>query len=76
MQYRIRFNKTRGLPNRGSSDHVWRVFDENNKEYVCKHIIMNCPSKGMIDPFTNTEWNIVCEGTLSVDRETSTVTIN
>ena len=31
-KYLIRFNKTRGQPGRGSLDHVWRVF-ENDQEY-------------------------------------------
>ena len=33
--YLIRFNKTRGMPGRGTKDHVWRVF-EDGKEYVVK----------------------------------------
>ena len=36
-KYLIRFNKTRGQPGRGSKDHVWRVF-ENDQEYLVKHI--------------------------------------
>ena len=40
--YHVRFNKTRGQPNRGSLDHVWRVF-ENGVEYVVKNIQINVP---------------------------------
>ena len=76
MQYRIRFNKTRGIPGRGTPDHVWRVLDENNREFLCKNVIIDVPSRGDIDPYTGSEWNIVCEGIIQVDRETSTVTIS
>lgn len=71
-KYLIRFNKSRGQPNRGSVDHVWRVF-ENGKEFLCKHIKINvsCQSER-----TGEDWNIACEGTMSVDKETSTITIS
>ena len=57
-KYLIRFNKTRGQAGRGSMDHVWRVF-ENGKEFLCKQIILNVPSKG---EKTGEDWNIACEG--------------
>lgn len=73
MKYRIRFNKTRGQESRGSVDHVWRVF-EDDKEYLFKNLDIRVPVKS--EKEINTEdWNIVCEGTLSIDRETSTAII-
>lgn len=71
--YRIRFNKTRGQPGRGSMDHVWRVF-ENDKEYLFKHIDISVPVKSDIDP-NGTDYNIVCQGFLNIDRNSSTAKI-
>ena len=70
--YLIRFNKTRGLPGRGTEDHVWRVF-EGEKEYLCKHVKINVPS---YSERTLGDWNIACDGTLTLDRETSTAIID
>jgi len=67
----VRYNKTRGLPGRGSIDHVWRVFD-NNKEYVVKNVQINVPSWGAK---TGEDWSMCCEGTITVDKETSTIII-
>ena len=36
-KFMIRFNKSRGEKNRGTFDHVWRVF-EDEKEYLCKNV--------------------------------------
>lgn len=72
MKYLIRFNKTRGQPNRGTLDHVWRVF-EGRKEYLVKHVKINVPS---YSERTGEEWNIACEGTLEIDRELSIAFIN
>ena len=76
-KYHIRFNKTRGLPGRGTMDHVWRVF-ENGKEYVVKHIRINVPCYDEVtgDGIGNDDWNFSCEGFMAVDRESSTITIN
>lgn len=71
-KYLIRFNKTRGKEGRGSVDHVWRVF-ENGKEFLCKHVAINVPSKS---ERTNDDWNIACEGTMTIDKETSTISIS
>jgi hypothetical protein len=71
-KYLIRFNKSRGQPNRGTVDHVWRVF-ENGKEFLCKHVNINVPSKS---ERTNEDWNIACEGYMSIDKESSTISIN
>jgi len=72
MKYHIRFNKTRGQPNRGTVDHVWRVF-EGSKEYLVKHVEINVPS---YSERTGDDWNIACDGVLSFVRETSTAIIN
>jgi hypothetical protein len=70
-KFQIRFNKTRGQENRGTMDHVWRVF-EDDKEYLLKNIRINVPSYGAQ---TGEDWSICCEGVLKIDRETSTGTI-
>ena len=75
MHYSIRFNKTRGQPGRGTADHVWRVFEDNKKEYLFKHIKINVPSYSEKEPNSD-DWNIACEGTLNIDRNTSTATID
>jgi uncharacterized protein CbrC (UPF0167 family) len=67
----VRYNKSRGQPGRGSMDHVWRVFD-NTKEYVVKNVQINVPSWGAK---TGEDWSICCEGTITVDKATSTITI-
>jgi hypothetical protein len=67
----VRYNKTRGQVGRGSVDHVWRIFD-NNKEYVVKNVRINVPSWGAK---TGEDWSICCEGVITVDKETSTITI-
>jgi hypothetical protein len=67
----VRFNKSRGQDGRGSIDHVWRIFD-NNKEYVVKNVQINVPSWGAK---TGEDWSICCEGIITVDKETSTITI-
>ncbi len=73
MRYRIRFNKTRGQKGRGSIDHVWRVF-ENDKEYLFKNLDVRVPVKSEKETESE-DWNIVCEGKLHIDRETSTAII-
>ena len=71
--YQIRFNKTRGQAGRGTMDHVWRVF-ENGKEYLFKNLDISVPIKSEKDVNGN-DYNIVCKGYLSIDRDTSTATI-
>jgi hypothetical protein len=73
-KYRIRFNKSRGQEGRGTVDHVWRVF-ENEKEYLVKHFVINVPSQSEVDA-NGADWNVVCYGFLTLDRETSTAIIN
>jgi hypothetical protein len=67
----VRYNKSRGQAGRGSIDHVWRIFD-NNKEYVVKNVQINVPSWGAK---TGEDWSICCEGVITVDKQTSTITI-
>ena len=71
-QFQIRFNKTRGLPNRGTIDHVWRVF-EDGKEYLFKNVQIGVESYGAK---TGEDWSICCEGVLAIDRSTSTAIIS
>jgi hypothetical protein len=73
MKYRIRFNKSRGQPNRGTMDHVWRVF-EGDKEYLLKHFKVDVPT--FSEKEANSEdWNLCCDGVMTIDRETSTAWI-
>jgi hypothetical protein len=73
-KYRIRFNKNRGQEGRGTVDHVWRVF-EDDKEYLVKHFNLNVPSESEIET-NGADWNVVCYGVLTLDRDTSTAIIN
>lgn len=74
MKYRVRFNKTRGKPGRGTMEHVWRLF-EGEKEYILKHVVFNVPSKTEKEE-NSEDWNVVCYGKLEIDRTTSTGIIN
>lgn len=76
-KYLIRFNKSRGQPGRGSVDHAWRVF-ENGREYLCKHVAINVPCCDEVskDPMGNDDWNIACEGYMTIDQTNGTITIN
>lgn len=71
--YRIRFNKTRGQAGRGTVNHVWRVF-ENDKEFLFKNLDITAPVKSEKDA-NGEDYNIICQGFMSVDRETSTAKI-
>jgi len=68
----VRYNQTRGQPGRGTVDHVWRVF-EDGKEYLTKNVEINVPCRGAK---TGADYSMVCEGTLHLDRETSTAIID
>lgn len=71
--YRIRFNKSRGMPGRGTPEHAWRLFD-GNKEYLVKNFKISVPTYSAVDE-TGTDWNLCCEGELYFDRVTSTAII-
>jgi hypothetical protein len=73
-KYSIRFNQSRGQQGRGSVDHVWRVF-ENGKEYLFKNFKLNVPAESEKSDNSN-DWNVTCKGIMTIDRETSTATIN
>ena len=73
-KYAIRFNKSRGMEGRGTLEHCWRVF-ENGKEYLFKNFQINVPSQS--EKETDSEdWNVVCHGVMTIDKETSTAIIN
>ena len=72
-EYKIRFNKTRGQPNRGSINHVWRVF-ENNNEILAKHVRIQVPSWSEMDE-NGHDYNIVCRGRLLWYNDTDTAVI-
>lgn len=74
MKYRIRFNKTRGQPGRGTPEHVWRIFDETGKEFLAKGIVLRAEVRGEKDP-NGVDYNMACEGEMSVDSNTSIATI-
>jgi len=78
-KYHIRFNKSRGMPGRGSMDHVWRVFENGKKEYLVKNFKINVSpafSETTGNGLGADDWNITCEGYLTLDKETSTAIIN
>jgi hypothetical protein len=71
--YQIRFNKSRGQTGRGTVDHVWRVF-ENGKEFLFKNLDIAVPIKSEKDA-NGQDYNIVCQGFLTIDKDTSTAII-
>jgi hypothetical protein len=71
--YKIRFNKSRGQTGRGSMDHVWRVF-ENDKEFLFKNLDITVPVKSEKD-VNGIDYNITCQGYMTIDRDTSTAII-
>lgn len=73
MRIKIRFNKSRGEPGRGTRDHAWRVFADG-KEYIAKHVEIYVSSWGEKEE-SSEDWNIVCEGRLVINKEKSSVTV-
>jgi hypothetical protein len=69
--YLIRFNKSRGQPGRGSTEHVWRVF-ENGNEILAKHVRVEVPSWSETD---GVDWNMACQGNMLFFDDTETVVI-
>jgi hypothetical protein len=49
------------------------VFAEK-KEYLAKHVEINVSSRSEKEDGTE-DWNIVCEGDMVIDRDTSTIKI-
>lgn len=76
-KYLIRFNKSKGMPGRGSTEHAWRIFEGNN-EYLVKHLKINVPSFDEISSngTGHDDWNIGCYGIITLDKETSTAIID
>ena len=72
-KYSIRFNKSRGMQGRVTMDHAWRVF-ENGKEYLFKNFKLNVESSSEKEK-NSEDWNVVCYGVRTSDKETSTVNI-
>jgi hypothetical protein len=72
-KYLIRFNKSRGTDGRGTKDHAWRVF-EDDQEYLFKNFELQVPSFSEKDD-NNEDWNLCCFGRLEIDKETSTAII-
>ena len=60
LKYRIRFNKARGQPERGTEEHVWRVL-QGNTEWLARHVIIEVPSRSEQEGL---DWNMVCEGNM------------
>lgn len=54
-------------------EHVWRVF-EDGKEYLFKNLDISVPIKSEKDA-NGADYNIVCKGYMTVDRDTSTAVI-
>lgn len=71
LKYRIRFNKSRGQPGRGTMEHVWRVFQDDT-EWLARHVIIQVPSRSEQE---GPDWNIVCKGHLTFFEDTDTVLI-
>ena len=72
MKFLIRYNRLCGQPGCGTTDHVWRVF-QDEKEWLVKNFSLNVPSWG---EQSGPDWNVACEGVLTLDRETSTAIID
>jgi hypothetical protein len=74
-KYSIRFNKSRGQPGRGTMDHVWRVFENDSKEYLFKHLNIVTSVASEKDA-NGQDYNICCYGFLKIDKDTSTAIIS
>jgi hypothetical protein len=70
----IRFNKSRGLPGRGTTDHVWRIFVDG-QEYLFKNFKLNVPSYSEAEA-NEQDWNIACDGLFYIEKATSTAVVN
>jgi len=70
-KYRIRFNKSKGSPGRGTCDHAWRVLSDDG-ELLAKDVFIKVNSQSEQE---GPDWNIVCWGTLLLIDETDTVVI-
>ena len=73
-KFHIRFNKSRGQEGRGTVDHVWRVFIDNQQEILVKHFWIN--GGPVFSEKTGEDWNLCCFGTIQIHEDTGTVMIN
>ena len=71
-KYIIRFNKSRGQENRGTEDHVWRIF-EDGVEYLARDVMINVHSWGETD---GNDWNIACKGFMQMTKLGDVAIIN
>lgn len=68
-KYHIRFNHQHN-----GSGKVWRVF-ENNVEHQVEHLDIQVPLRDEVTVENNVEkWNVCCEGYLSINNNTATIT--
>lgn len=70
-KYRVRFNKSRGQPGRGTEEHVWRVL-QGNTEWLARHVIIEVPCRSEQE---GPDWNIVCLGDMEFFMDTDTAVI-
>ena len=71
--YKIRFNKSRGQPGRGTVEHVWRVF-ENGNEHLARHLQIRVPTWSELDA-NGQDYNIACRGRMMWFFDTDTAVI-
>ena len=71
FKYRIRFNKSRGQPGRGTEEHVWRIL-QGDTEWLARHVIIEVPSRSEQE---GPDWNMVCEGNMLFFKDTDTAVI-
>ena len=71
--YKIRFNKSRGQPGRGTIEHVWRVFEDGH-EKLARHLQIRVPSWSELDE-NGHDYNIVCQGKMLWFTDTDTAVI-
>ena len=68
-KYHIRFNHQHN-----GSGKTWRVF-ENGTEYLVEHLDIRVPMRDEVTVENNIEkWNVYCEGYLSINNNTATIT--
>lgn len=73
MKIKVRYNKRRGEEGRGTKEHAWRVF-VGKKEYLAKHVAFNIPCRSEKECCSE-DYNMVADGEIEINRETSTITI-
>lgn len=65
QKYLLRFNTKHG-----ETDFYWRIFDENNKEYLVKNFKITVPMHGEESLENNIKkHNVACYGTLTISND-------